>query len=47
MCAKGGILDANIRIYMSGASSLRSCIVISHVRLEEYTRLAWVVREKG
>ena len=47
MCAKGANLGANIRICMKSDPSLRSFIVTSPVGLEEDTRRAWVVREKG
>ena len=47
MCAKGCILGAKSRIYISSAPSLGSLIVTYPVGLEEETRRAWVVREKG
>ena len=47
MCAKGDILGVKIRICMISAPILRLFIVTSHMGLEEYTRRALVVREKG
>ena len=47
MCAKGDILGAKSRICMSSAPISRLFIVTSTVGLEEDTRRAWVVREKG
>ena len=47
MCSKGDILGVKSRICMSSAPSSGSFIVTSHLGLEEDTRLAWFVREKG
>ena len=47
MCAKGPILAAKIRSCMSSALISRSFIVTYPVELNEDTRRAWVVREKG
>ena len=45
ICAKGNILGAKSRIFMSSAPSSSVFIVTSHLRLEEDIRHAWVVRE--
>ena len=47
MCAKGCILGAKSRIFMSSAPILTLFIVTSPVGLEEDTRHAWVVRGEG
>ena len=47
ICAKGNILGAKSRIFMSSAPSSSLFIVTSHLRVEEDIRHAWVVREIG
>ena len=47
MCSKGAILGAENKSCMSSDPSLRLVIVTYPVGLEEDTRRAWVVREKG
>ena len=47
MCAKGCILGAKSRIFMSSAPILTLFVVTYPVGLEEDTRHAWVVRGEG